>query len=348
MWPWSGSSTAATLFLCVLFAFAPRALSAEASRLAGFNVIQSPGHPFGSPSARQSLANAKRAGANAIAVVPFLWQATPASPDPVRGMDMTDDQLRAAIRGAHALGLSVMVKPQVWVPRSWAGAVAMNFEQNWGEWFANYGREVGRLARIAAQEKAEAFAIGTELAGTSQRSEWTALIDNVRQLYPGRLLYMAHNVEEAETAPFWDRLDAIGVTLYPPLGTDDDRIGRLARMVETAQHLDALAARTGKPIIVGEIALRSARGAAAKPWESAEERPSAADPDLQAEVLADWLLILDRPSIHGVLIWRWLTDPSGGGLNDTDFTVQGKPAERVLRCAWREQCESGPVRARLP
>ena len=170
----------------------------------------------------------------------------------------------------------------------------------------------------------------------------------MRQSYSGRLVYMAHNIEEAETVPFWDRLDAIGVTLYPPLGDDDDRVGRLARMVQTAQRLDALAARTGKPVIVGEIGLRSARGAAARPWESAEERPGVADPDLQAEVLADWLSVFDRPSIRGVLIWRWFTDPDGGGPNDTDFTVQGKPAEGILMCAWTARCEAGPVRARLP
>jgi hypothetical protein len=91
-------------------------------------------------------------------------------------------------------------------------------------------------------------------------------------------------------------------------------------------------------VIVGELGLRSARGAAAKPWESAEERAASADPLLQAEVLSDWLGILDRPAIHGVLIWRWFTDPSAGGLADTDFTVQGKPAERVLRCAWTTEC----------
>jgi len=342
------TSTAAALLLGALLLFDQAAISAEPPRLAGFNVIQSSGHPFGSPSAQLSLANAKKIGANAIAVVPFLWQATPASPDPVRGKDMSDDQVRAAIRDAHALGLAVMVKPQVWVPQSWAGAIAMNFEENWAEWFANYGKEIDHLARIAAQENAEAFVIGTELTETSQRPEWNGLIAAVRKTYSGRLLYMAHNVEEAEKAPFWSSLDAIGVTLYPTLGADDDRIGRLARMVETARRLDALSARIGKPVIVGEIGLRSAHGAAAKPWESAEERVSAPDPNLQAEVLADWLTILDRPSIRGVLIWRWLTNPNAGGVNDTDFTVQGKPAERIVRCAWTEQCASAPKRARLP
>ena len=63
-----------------------------------------------------------------------------------------------------------------------------------------------------------------------------------------------------------------------------------------------------------------------------------ADPLLQADVIADWLTVLNRPTIHGVLIWRWLTDPAAGGLADTDFTVQGKPAEAVLRCAWAADC----------
>ena len=44
---------------------------------------------------------------------------------------MTDAELRAAIRDAHALGLAVFVKPHVWVPDNWAGAVAMGSEADW-------------------------------------------------------------------------------------------------------------------------------------------------------------------------------------------------------------------------
>ena len=110
-------------------------------------------------------------------------------------------------------------------------------------------------------------------------------------------------------------------------------------MRDSADRLDVLATLTKKRIVVGEIGLRSAEGAAAKPWESSEERDAAPDPELQASVLADWLAVLDRPSIKGVLIWRWLTDPNGGGSSDTDFTVQRKPAERVLMCAWTGRCE---------
>jgi len=282
--------------------------------------------------------NAKRLGARAVAIVPFLWQSNPTSPGLVRGKDMNDEELRAAIRDAHALGLAVLVKPHVWVPDSWAGAVVMASEQDWEEWFANYQRELNRIAHIATEENAEALAIGTELSQTTLRPEWNDVIIQTRGAFSGRLLYVAHNVEDAETVPFWGRLDAIGVSLYPPLGVDSDRDCRRRTMDAIADRLDALAAREGKSVVVAEIGLRSAEGAAARPWESAEERAAAPEPALQADVLSDWLAALHRPAISGVLIWRWLTDPDAGGLSDTDFTVQGKPAEHVLMCAWTQSC----------
>ena len=220
---------------------------------------------------------------------------------------------------------------------SWAGAVAAASDEDWRAWFASYTEAIARMARIAAEEHADIFCIGTELVKTINRPEWENVIKVARAAFHGELIYVAHNTEEAEAVPFWDRLDAIGVTLYPSLGADDDRVYRLAVMQATAARLDALAARTGKRVLVGEIGLRSAQGAAAKPWESAEEREATTDPLLQAEVLAEWLAGPDRPSIRGVLVWRWFTDPDAGGPADTDFTVQGKPAEecclRVDVCA---------------
>jgi hypothetical protein len=345
---WHGLALVLALVLGAPLWLDARSAAIAEERFDGLNVIAAPDHPFGSATAKVSLANAKRLGARAIAVVPFFWQSAPTSPSLLRGDDMTDAELRAAIRDAHALGLAVLVKPHVWVPKRWAGAVAMNSEEAWQEWFAHYRRELDRIARIAEEEKAEALAIGTELTATTQRREWNELIAAARAAYSHRLLYVAHNVEEAEAVPFWDQLDAIAVTLYPPLGADDDRDGRRGAMRAVAERLDALAAQSGKTIVVGEVGLRSAQGAAAKPWESAEERTSAPDPALQAAVLADWLAALDRPAISGILIWRWFADPNAGGLADTDFTVQGNPAERVLACAWAPECTQDRAGIRLP
>ena len=54
-------------------------------------------------------------------------------------------------------------------------------------------------------------------------------------------------------------------------------------------------------------------------------------------MLLDWLEVLDRPAVAGVLVWRWFTDPSAGGPANTDFTVQGKPAELVF-CKRARSC----------
>ncbi|UFZ07987.1 hypothetical protein LQG66_17525 [Bradyrhizobium ontarionense] len=312
--------------------------SAFGQRLDGFNIVATPDYPFGSLSAGRALSNARQLGATAIAVIPFLWQSSPSASDLVAGSDMSDGALRAAIREARGLGLAVIVKPHIWVPDSWAGAIEPTSEQAWRTWFIRYRLQLERIGRIASEEGADAVAIGTELAKTSGRPEWKDVIAAARAAFPRTLLYVAHNTDEAEAITFWPMLDAIGVSLYPPLGSDDDRAGRLAAMAAVAVRLDALSSRWGKPVLVAEIGLRSAKGAAAKPWESAEERTAAADPQLQADVIADWLAVLNRPSIHGVLIWRWFTDPAAGGPNDTDFTVQGKPAEAVLSCAWTGIC----------
>lgn len=321
-----------------VFILCDLATPAPAHQLDGFNVIVVPGHNFGSASARLSLEAAKRVGARAIAIVPFLWQSDPSSPNIERGSDMSDDELRVAIHEAHAIGFIAIVKPHVWIPGSWAGAAKPGSEQAWDSWFADYRRAIERIARIAAQEHADMLSIGTELAQTTARPEWISLIAGVRAIFPGKLIYFAHDMEEAERAPFWGLLDFIGVTLYPPLGPDGDRAAHLSAMRAVADSLDSLSMRVSKPVLIGEIGLRSAVGAAARPWQSAEERHAPAAPWLQAQVLSDWLNVLDQPSIKGVLIWRWFTDPAAGGAADTDFTVQSKPAERVLLCAWTADC----------
>jgi hypothetical protein len=329
---------AVRLCLLSLSALLIGSVGVSAQRLDGFNVIASPGHDFGSTSAEQSLRAAKALGAGTVAIIPFLWQSTPASAEIARGSDMPDDILRLAIRQAHALGLRVVVKPHVWVSESWAGAVEPSAPEAWRTWFASYRREIERIARVAAEEKAAALVLGTELSKTIQRPEWRTVIAAARAVFPGMLLYVAHNADEAEAVPFWNELDMIGVSLYPPLGDDDDRAGRLGIMRASIDRLEAISARLGKPILVGEIGVRSAKGAAAKPWESAEERAAVPDPQLQANVIADWMTAVDRPAVRGVLVWRWFTDPYAGGGGDTDFTVQGKPAERVLLCAWTSAC----------
>ncbi len=238
---WTSPILACVVILGAIAWMNVRSESMPERRLDGFNVIATAAasvrQRVGKAGACQGQGTRRPRGRGHS--VP--WQPSSASPDLVRGKDMNDDELRAAIRDAHMLGLAVLVKPHVWVPQSWAGAIAMHSAADWQQWFANYQHEITHIAQIAEEEKAEALTIGTELSQTTQLPEWNDLIAKTRAAFSGRLLYVAHNVEEAETVPFWDRLDAIGVSLYPPLGGDDDRDYRRAAMRAIADRLDMLA-----------------------------------------------------------------------------------------------------------
>ncbi len=303
----------------------------------GVNLIRTPGSPFGGEACAQSFSALKALGVDSVALVFFLWQARPDSNKVVLGNDYTLDELADGIRQAHSFGFKVMVKVHVWVPGTWAGAIAAVDEAGWGQWFASYGDQLERLAAVAAQQKAESLALGTELKGTSSRPEWPDLIRRVRSRFGGQLSYVAHWDGEFSAVPFWGLLDLALVSLYPPLG--DSAASADRTITEFADRLVALGRQTGKPVGVGEVGLRSASGANERPWEGAEERQAVPDPALQAWVLARWLAAFEERHIGDVLIWRWFTDPQSGGPTDTDFTIQNKEAEKVIGCWTSDACE---------
>lgn len=297
---------------------------ADARPWRGANLIATQEAPLGSDACGRSLARLRDLGANAVALIPFLWQPAPDSPEIVLGDAVSPDDLRIGIRQARGLGLRVMVKPHVWVPQTWAGAISFSDQRDQAEWLRRYHAILLDLADLANEEGAEALALGTELRGVSGDAAWPAIIRAVRDRYKGTLTYVAHWDGELERLAFRHLLDVACISLYPPLGADDDGL---------AARIDTLAAGLArqKPLWIGELGLRSAVGGQEKPWESPEERDAHPDGGLQARVLDLWLGALTRHGLPDILVWRWFSDPDAGGGSDTDFTLQGKPAEAVLR-----------------
>lgn len=300
----------------------------------GLNLIEIAGHPYGSPDARFTLRQIAALGADAVALVPFLWQAGPAATEVVPGGDFDAGRFGDAIAQAREAGLRVLVKPHLWVEGSHAAAAQPANDAGWRRWFASYAARIAALGAIAQAAGAEALATGTGLSRGIGRPEWRGVIEAARGSFHGRLIHVAHSLEEAEAIGFWDRLDGIGLRLYPPLGRDDGPEEWAPVMRREAERMDRLAARWRKRIWVAELGIRSAAGAARRPAETVEQAQSRPDPRVQAAVLAHWLRALDRPAVEAVLLWRWFTDPDRGGPQDTDFTLQGKLAEGVLLGAW--------------
>ncbi|MBL7825490.1 MAG: hypothetical protein JNJ57_02590, partial [Saprospiraceae bacterium] len=126
--------------------------------------------------------------------------------------------VRETVRLAHEAGIKVMVKPQVWIPGGWTGALDFPTDSAWGAWEQSYERYILRFARLADSVKADMFCIGTEFnTSIGKRPQfWFNLISKVKTAYHGKLTYSA-NWDDWDKVPFWNELDYIGLGGYFPL-----------------------------------------------------------------------------------------------------------------------------------
>ena len=285
-----------------------------------------------------------RIHASWISQTPFGWQREPG--DTVIEVTTSghvlwgesDEGLIETTRLAHARGIKVLLKPHLWLRRSWPGEIAMRGEQDWRAWFASYRRFLLHYADLAERTGIEALAVGTELGGTTRReAEWRALIAEVRGRYRGSLTYCANWSEDVEHVAFWDALDWIGVQAYYPLAETpapavEDLLAGWRKPIAT---LKALSERTGRPVIFTEVGYHALDTAASRPWEwRLVGRPSE---ETQARCYQALFRVAQaNPWLRGIYIWKWFPHHDrAGGPRRTDYTPQGKAAEQVLEREYR-------------
>lgn len=291
----------------------------------GANVKPSDNAPWGSEKAARSLRSLASTGASKAFLVAFVWQRDAGDNQPVLGSDSGPSQVRAGLRQIRQAGLEPVLKVHLWIPGHWAGDAKPG---DVDAWFQAYQRALLQLADVAREEQVKTIVMATELRQLQDAPQWPGLVQAIRKVYTGNLLYVADSLDHADQFRHWSLFDAVAVSLYPPL--PEDATQRLARMRQIAGRLQALGEREHRPVWVAELGLRSARGSLAMPWESPEQRAAAVDLPLQAKVLLQWRQVLEDSTIAGLSIWCWYTDPDAGGAQDSDFTPQGKPAARVF------------------
>lgn len=148
--------------------------------------------------------------------------------------------LAAAVRRAHALGLRVVIRPQVDVGRKPTQVTDRDQIDLRGaaraRWFQSYKDMLSRYARVARDTGAEGFVVGAGLSGMTNedqdRVRWREIITQLRsgalmgdgRGYTGELTYAAQwdsVVQDAQdplaTPFFWDLLDAISIDAYFPV-----------------------------------------------------------------------------------------------------------------------------------
>ncbi len=300
---------------------------------------------YHAPGLAARLADLRRLGADAVAVMPFAYQPGPHSPDLSYLNDSpeseTDIGLIHATRLARAAGFRVMTKPHIWVGwESWAGEIAMKNEADWARWWAAYRRYLLHHAMLANWAGADLYCAGVELTKTAGRPEWRRLIADVRRFYPGPVTYASNWGADLDGVRFWDLLDYAGVDSYDPLSASPqatpEELTAGARAV--VAKLAALSRRTGKPVLLTEVGFAARKAAWTAPHEEGGE-PSEADQAAAYRALFGALFRdggdggKGRPAwLAGTFVWKAFSGEVGEGRRQSaDFRFQGRPAEGVVR-----------------
>lgn len=249
----------------------------------------------------------------------------------------TDEEIRYVVQVAHENGIRILLKPQT------VGSVDpspfMNFgevdqTEYWNAWFESYAKYISHYAKLAEELEVDMFCVGTELHGTTQFTEkWSEVIAAVRENYSGPVTYAATWEEiEQDTVQFWHDLDYIGIDVYMPLTQIQhptveelvegwqEPLARIERLVETWD----------KPVIFTEIGTPSTEGTITTlpEWDDTGE----VDLQTQANFYESVFQVFsNKPWWHGVYWWEWWPMHLQGGPFDNNYTVNGKPAEDVLR-----------------
>lgn len=235
-------------------------------------------------------------GVNAIALVAYGF--CPRGRPEIRfpgGLER-DDDLAGVTALAHARGMRVMLKPQLWIGQgTFPGDLVFAGGEDRARWFGEYRKFLEHYAGLAARMHADILCVGVEFTHlTVYESEWRRLIARARELYRGPLVYGATQGPEFEQLRFWDALDYIGLSNYYPL-SDDYSAAASAAKVEAVQR------RYRKPVLFVEAGFANRKNAHREPWA---EAPNESAPEEQARCYEALLSAFYRkPWFAGVYWW---------------------------------------------
>ena len=294
------------------------------------------------PASLATLKRLKDLSVNSVAVMPYGF-ARETTSDRIlfvhrspRGE--TDEAIARAVTDARSLGMTAMVKPQLWVGGgAFVGDIAMPDDRAWKSWFDSYRRFIVHHAVVAEASGASIYCVGTELSRAEEREkEWRELIAAARLGTGAAMVYGVNWAANAPRVTFWDVLDAIGVDFYDPLSKDEKtKDAALEEGVRrAARPVAELAGRAGKPVLFTEAGYPSVRGAWVAPHE-ADSRRAAGGEDAARAIAAVYRALGKESWWKGVYWWKAFSDGKAAAAGERSFNVLGTPAEKAIADGYR-------------
>lgn len=241
---------------------------------------------------------------------------------------------------AKAKGLKVMLKPHLWIMHGiFTGEFVCTTDDEWKKFEKSYEEYILDYARISDSMNVEMLCIGTELNAfiTKRGKFWDNLIEKVRKVYKGKLTY-AENWDKFDNIPFWDKLDFIGVDAYFPLCNAENPDTQMLTLgwKPHIKTLSEVSGRYQKAILFTEFGYRNMNYAAKEPWVT--DKNESVNMEVQSSCYtALFDNVWPQPWFAGGFVWKWYDENNfEKEYLPTDYTPQGKPAEKVLEEAFRQ------------
>lgn len=269
-----------------------------------------------------------------LAVIPYFYQKDEQTknmnrPENIGVWSKRDSLFIKEIKSVRQKGFYVMIKPHLWMSSGWRANIQFETKEDWNTWFDGYRQNILHYAMMAQKTKAELLCIGTELESSwlNIPERWIHLVDEIKNIYDGKLTYAANWNAALTQFPIWDKLDYLGVQAYYPItenpGPDLNQIKK--GWDAPVEKLKALSEQYNKPILFTEIGYRNDLYATVHPWEweSFFKRLYKKKSD-KTQLLAYQAMfekLWGEPWFAGVFPWEW---------NSSDFPIYKQPAQNMI------------------
>ncbi len=269
---------------------------------------------YRTPEAVKSMEKLKETGTEWIALSFYTYQQTIFSTDIGfdYGFTMTDSDIIFAVNNAKKLGMKVCMKPVVNSKDGlWRARIGFPDEahQYWDAWFQSYTNFLVHYAELAEDLGCEMFCVGCEMVGTEGKTaHWIRVIEKVREVYSGPLVYNANHGKE-DGIEWFDHVDIIGTSAYYPVGEkpNDSEENMVKNWEKVKVRIENLHKKFNKPIMFVEIGCRSAEGCATMPWDF-EHKDLPFNEEEQANFYSSVMKVFwDEPWFAGFFWWDWST-----------------------------------------
>lgn len=259
----------------------------------------------------------------------------------------TDKDITDFVERAHEKRVKVCLKPMLnsedgmW--RAHIGFPDLNMSDMdiyWKEWFKSYTAFLLHYAELAEELNCEMLCIGCEMLGTEHRKEdWTTLINTIRKVYKGKLVYNTNHGHE-DSAEWFDKLDYIGTSAYYPVGAQGITREQMMKEWEKIKwRLNAIAEDRKKKYIFMEIGCRSAKNCSTMPWDFSDLNTEWNEEEQALFYETCLNTFLPEKNFAGVFWWDWGTfmySDRESAEKNIGYDIHLKAAEQVVKNKYLE------------